>query len=148
MVAWRERVRSGQTIWSNPQILDYYCHHKLIGHCWWASLGPMDPLKLSAKCCFVYCIYTGGSVHDSTSQGLKTALCSQMAWAQIPRERLTLSVTLHKLLNLSILTCKLRDINNCAYLCVLRIEDYICKTLHSKYSIYVSYFYPIFSRCQ
>lgn len=63
-------VREGKkwADWSNPQILDYYCYHKLIGHCWWASLGPMGPLKLSAKCCFVYCIYMGGS--DSTSQGL------------------------------------------------------------------------------
>ena len=70
----REGEKWSDWIHPNPQILDYYCHYKFIGHSWWALLDPMDSLKLSTERCSVYCIYLGGSAKDSTFQGLQTAV--------------------------------------------------------------------------
>lgn len=72
----RECEKWSDWIHPDPQILDYYCHWKFIGHSWWALLDPMDPLKLYRR---LFCVlYISGRV--STGQYIPgIANCSQMA---------------------------------------------------------------------
>ena len=76
---------------------------------YWAFLvgfaGPHGSPESVYKTLF-WVLYISGRV--STGQYIPgIANCSQMAWTQILHELLTLSVTPHKLLTLSILTCGL-----------------------------------------